>query len=380
MKRLKAAFPLVDESGACYVVGGALRDLLIGREPADVDLACPDPRAVADAFARKVGGRFVDLGRERFVTLRVAVRGAIYDFTALEGDLLQDLGRRDFTLNALAIDLADHSLFDPFDGISDLRAGIVRMVSEQNLVDDPLRIVKGVRMAVTLDFAIEPATLAAMRTHAWKVQSVAPERTRAEIDLIMTSPAAAEGVRLMHATGLDRISLGGEVDAETIAMLHEAAADDPVVRWAAIFRRAKDRAVRDYALTMRWSEREIRELSTLRHIVSHVLKELPEHRALELHRAGRETVQHAVRLLTITGHRDRAKELQAFVELRGAALFDTAPLLSGHDLKEVFGLAAGKLVGEAKELAFRAQLRGDVHTRDEAIGLLRRWMAQRPIE
>src|SRR5712671_5303782 len=133
-----------------YVVGGAVRDLIFGAAPADVDVACLDPLACARALGRSV----LRLGREDHLSAWRVVDGPhVYDFAALlDGSIGADLARRDFTVNAMAVDLRSGALLDPHEGREDLRRHLVRMVDAGNFDDDPLRMVKAVRMAVRLDF------------------------------------------------------------------------------------------------------------------------------------------------------------------------------------------------------------------------------------
>ena len=133
-----------------YVVGGAVRDLILGAAPADVDVACIDPLACARAFHRKV----IRLGREEHLSAYRVVDGPhVYDFAALlDGSIDADLARRDFTVNAMAVDLESGELLDPHDGRGDLERRLVRMIDATNFDDDPLRMLKAVRMAVRFDF------------------------------------------------------------------------------------------------------------------------------------------------------------------------------------------------------------------------------------
>src|SRR5438132_4135100 len=127
-------------AGARLAVGGALRDVLLEREPNDVDVECDDPLAVAQTLGRKI----IQLGRGDVIAWRVVEGDRIYDFSRIS-----PLGRRDFTINAMAVDLASGELRDPFGGAADITARAVRMIDAVNFDDDPLRLLRAVRFAVT---------------------------------------------------------------------------------------------------------------------------------------------------------------------------------------------------------------------------------------
>src|SRR4051795_12664616 len=154
-----------------YVVGGAVRDLTLGTAPAAVDVACLDPLACARALRRKV----IRLGREEHLSAYRVVDGPhVYDFAALlDGSIDADLARRDFTINAMAVDLASGQLLDPHDGRGDLDRHLVRMIDALNFDDDPLRMLKAVRMAVQFDFKVDGETMDAIRLRASHIADVA---------------------------------------------------------------------------------------------------------------------------------------------------------------------------------------------------------------
>ena len=183
--QLFALFPALRKLPAnAYVVGGAVRDLLRGAPPADVDVACADPLAVAQLLGRKV----IRLGREEHISAYRVVDGDhVYDFAALLDDSIDaDLGRRDFTINAMAVDLGSGALLDPHGGQRDLAGRVVRMVDAANFDDDPLRMLKAIRMAVRLRFATDGDTVAAIRPRANAIDRVAAERVAYELSEIFS--------------------------------------------------------------------------------------------------------------------------------------------------------------------------------------------------
>jgi tRNA nucleotidyltransferase/poly(A) polymerase len=194
-----------------YLVGGSLRDGLLRLAVRDLDLAVDgDSVEYARALADRLGADFALLDDERG-TARVILRDAAVaeiDVTRLQGEIQRDLAFRDFTIDALAVSLADIALggapeiIDPLGGTEDLGRKMVRLVSEQALIDDPLRLLRAVRLAVQLDFTADPSTADAVRRHAGRIVQAAPERQRDELAHMLSTHHAAEALRLLDGFGL----------------------------------------------------------------------------------------------------------------------------------------------------------------------------------
>ncbi len=198
-----------------YLVGGFVRDGLLGRQTADVDIAVPDGMASARRLADSLRGRYVPLDAVNGVG-RVIVEAAEFgkgrwqlDFSTAEGGIEQDLARRDFTMNAIAVDLEQLAapgrrveLIDPFDGRGDLGRGLVRAVSDGVFESDPIRLLRAVRLAAELGLEIEDATALLLRGDAALITNVAAERIREE--LLRLLAVAGGGRRL---TQLDELGL-----------------------------------------------------------------------------------------------------------------------------------------------------------------------------
>jgi poly(A) polymerase len=187
-----------------YLVGGAVRDLVRGRRPADYDVVTDgDPALFARNLARRLGGRVVALGRKPFDLFRVIDRRGPIDVTGINGaDIESDLLSRDFTINALACRLDDTRVIDCTGGLADLKRGILRMVSARNLQNDPVRLLRAHRMAADLGFRIEPMTRRAIRQHAPSIKTAAGERIWAEWQLILNSATSHIRLSDMAADGL----------------------------------------------------------------------------------------------------------------------------------------------------------------------------------
>ena len=199
---------------AAWLVGGAVRDLALGRAPTDMDLAVEgDGLALARAYADAVGAAFVPLDDER-LTGRVVLPGPpplTIDFATLRAPTIEgDLRLRDFTLNALALPLStQHSalstlpdtLLDPTGGLADLRAGLLRACGPTSLTDDPLRVLRAGRLLATLGLRPAPELAEQLRAAMPGLDGVAAERLRDELLKLLDAPAAAPALRYLDACG-----------------------------------------------------------------------------------------------------------------------------------------------------------------------------------
>lgn len=187
------------------LVGGALRDALLGRPFSDIDWLVEDPERAAERAALELGGSAFALD-ERRGHWRVVGGARVRDYIRLDGELEHNLRTRDYTVNALAA-TADGTLIDPTNGLPDLRKQQLRMVSRENLFDDPLRPLRGVRLAITLGFELEPDTRQTIRKHAdaqGRGEAALPawERVGEELTKLLSDAKAAYGLRLMGQLGL----------------------------------------------------------------------------------------------------------------------------------------------------------------------------------
>lgn len=188
-----------------WVVGGAIRDRLMGREVFDVDVVVTgDPARAAKAVSQQAGGPRFALS-EQFGAWRVLAgdRSWQLDIMAMQGDSIEaDLSRRDFTLNAIAEPLAGGPALDPYDGAGDIARRELRAVSEHAFDDDPLRVLRLVRFACELKLEPLPRTRAAAAERAPLIAAVAAERIFAELRRIVAAPTVVEGLALMEELGL----------------------------------------------------------------------------------------------------------------------------------------------------------------------------------
>ncbi len=217
LRQLAQKFALAQRQ--LYLVGGIIRDLLRGIDPADVfsrdiDLATDAHPDVVAGLLREIGWSAFDVGK-RFGTVAAQAGDIIYEITTFRRDVYrpqdrhpevtfsatieEDLARRDFTMNSLAVSLLHGPLVDPMGGLEDLQRKIIRTSGDpvQRFQEDPLRLMRAVRFAAQLQFRISPETSRAIRRSAQALHSISRERIRDEFTKILISAAPAYGLQLL---------------------------------------------------------------------------------------------------------------------------------------------------------------------------------------
>jgi hypothetical protein len=336
---LEAARALLSGEEA-YVVGGTVRDELLGRPVLDVDIACAEPEEAARAYAREAGGAPFPLS----VThggWRVALDGGrTVDFTPLRGSIEDDLATRDFTINAIARPLAGGDHIDPFDGRGDLEQQLVRAVTADVFERDPLRLLRAVRFEDELGFTVERRTERLVREHAKLVGRPAGERT---LDVLLR--LGVDGWRRLDELGLLE-PLGGSLD-----LAERAAAVDSGEYRLVVF-------LQD-SLGLLPVSRELR-----RYAVALLRSSAPRGSSpRDIHRFRRQTEPWAYEALAFHARLDLADALA-----QARASDPAEPLLRGDEL----GVPAGLRVGELLELIAEERAAGTISTREEALELVRR--------
>ncbi len=199
-----------------YLVGGAIRDAALGRTVADLDLACAGARTLAAAVARAFKGTLVTLDPDNAVYRLILppARGRALkqiDVAEILGrDIGEDLGRRDFTVNAVALELRpalppsipESGFLDPRGGLADLRRGILRVEDDKRFRADPLRLLRAFRVAAQADLTVDAQTLAFIKKHRRLIADPAGERVQAELLALLAAPGAAGRLREMDECGL----------------------------------------------------------------------------------------------------------------------------------------------------------------------------------
>lgn len=326
-----------------WVVGGAVRDELLGRPVVDLDIATRDPRAAAVAYARRSSGAPFPLS-ERHGAWRVALEeGRTVDFTPLRGTIEDDLATRDFTINAIAVPLEGGDAVDPFGGRGDLERKRLRHVAPTAFDDDPLRLLRAVRFVDQFGFELDGETEAVVRAKAALVDRPSGERIVAELQQL-----SAEGFERLDRLGL-LAPLGGSIERLDRR-------DSRAILLARVFGGNLER----YPIS-----NEQRRL--LRAVLR--ARRPADDSPREIHRFRRATEPWALEALEFVG----ASELRDAVE--EARRRDPAePLLRGDEL----GVPPGPEVGRLLERVEEERAAGTITTRDEALELVRRERASQP--
>jgi tRNA nucleotidyltransferase (CCA-adding enzyme) len=229
--------PALEGLPPVYLVGGAVRDLLRRGESVDVDLVVEgDARPAARALAERIGGQARE--HDRFGTATVRAGNISFDLatsrreryerpgalpTVEPAPLLEDLGRRDFTINAMAAGLTGDDLghlYDPHGGFDDLHAGVVRVLHDASFIDDPTRLLRALRYEARLGFGLEADTeaLARKAAAADALQTVSGARVRDELLDLLGELDAPRALERLHELGIDHAMHPAlEADPELVA-------------------------------------------------------------------------------------------------------------------------------------------------------------------
>ncbi|PLX54336.1 MAG: hypothetical protein C0611_00590 [Desulfobacteraceae bacterium] len=187
-----------------YVIGGSVRDLLLGRIPTDYDIAVTgNPEQYAKKLIAKSDGHLVRLGKPGRMIIRVISGDMIFDITSLNGTSIEDdLNERDFTINAIAYDLYSEEIIDCLGGLQDLANKKVRMVSREIFKKDPARLIRAYRIGACLNFKIETKTAKAIKSNTKLLKNIPGERIRVELFTMLGTSISYLYLSQMAISGL----------------------------------------------------------------------------------------------------------------------------------------------------------------------------------
>lgn len=432
-----------------YLVGGTVRDTLVrGSSTGDLDLATSARPEQTEALLRG----WVDqiwLTGARFGTVS-AVRGAwTYEVTTFRSDtyeqgsrhpdvqfgddIVTDLSRRDFTCNAMAVELTSRRFVDPFGGLADLRRGVLRtpLSPDVSFGDDPLRMVRLARFAAVLDAKVDDDAQRAATEMAGQLSMISNERIRDELSKLIVAPGAARGLDLLCATGLADVFLPElpalqmqrdpshhhkDVYAHTLAVVAACPVDDLTLRLAGLLHDIGKPATRRFAgggkvtfhhhevVGARMAHARLTELRYPKQMIEQITQLVALHLRFHGYRdhgwtdsavrryvrdAGSPEQLRRLNLLTradvTTQNRRKARSLKLAMDdleqridrlQRDEELSSLRPPLDGHQIMEHLGLEPGPLVGRAYNHLLEARIERGPLTIDEGYELLDEWAAE----
>lgn len=410
-----------------YYVGGCVRDLLLNLQPKDYDVATDaTPGRVLELFpnARRVGAHFgVVLVREGDAQVEVATFRSDHAYedgrrpgrVEFETDPREDVIRRDFTINALLMVPFSGDVLDFVGGRRDLEQGVIRTIgdAERRFNEDHLRMLRAIRFAARFGFEIEPETWAAIRRLHPLIRRVSAERVRDELTRILVEGGARRGFELLDESGLLNDVLPevaamkgvdqppefhpeGDVWTHTLLMLEALDRATPTLAWGVLlhdvgkpgtFRIGPDRIrfdghvelgvelAKNIMRRLHFSNADCEQVIAL--IANHMrfkdaprMKESTIKRFLRMDRFDEHLELHRLDCLNSNGHLETYEMMKARLNKTPPEELKPRRLLTGRDLIAA-GYAPGPRFSEMLRAVEDAQLEGAIHTRDEALALVR---------
>jgi poly(A) polymerase len=384
-----------------FLVGGCVRDHLLGRATRDLDFALSGAcRELPAAFAEHVSGSFFwldEVRQQARVVLKSIDGNMVYDFAPLAGiSIGDDLRHRDFTINAMAMPLERQNaeLIDPLQGKADLHRRVIRACGRSAFDDDPLRLMRAIRFSAELGFAIEDRTWEAIRLKAGLLKGVAPERVREELFRTIAIPGCGASLRRLGASGLwpelspvtspetfeERVSLTEEAERLSseagLALYLDREVEGGVslrslIKMAAFLDCNGKGIVTNLAERLRLGRESVKILGQLCRDDGRVFQELERigtersmfrfFRDWEPAGLGVIIVARVRGAISITAY---TRFLHYFTKKYDPGLDDH--LLSGGDVMEILGIPPGKAVGKALDQLREAEAGGVVNSKEEA--------------
>jgi tRNA nucleotidyltransferase (CCA-adding enzyme) len=370
--------PLDRFPAGTVLVGGAVRDGLLNRltEHPDLDMVVPDDAlGVVQKLSQEFGGACVVLDRDRDMARLVLGRWTI-DLARQDGeDLTADLLRRDYRINAIALTLTtEPKLLDPSGGLADLRDQRIAAVHEQNLLDDPLRLLRAPRLAAELSMRIDEATLEMIARHRQQLPKVAPERIQAELLKLVQANNADQAISLLHSLQLIAPWCSDQTPKAFNTSALTAAEQQLALPLARLTQLLSDQGLRD----LRFSRKQIQRCLRLRtwwlRDQQQSADTLEEQERLKLH----QELEEDLPAFTLGWPLERQKEWLNRWRDQEDTLFHPSAPLNGRALQAELGLRPGPELGElihhlCRERAFRR-----IGNEAEAIQCARDWI-NRPL-
>ena len=389
---------------ACHLVGGALRDAVLGLEFRDLDLVIErDGLSFARQIAARMPARLVELGGDRFAAFRLVADDLTLDIWDRQGAPIEsDLNRRDLTIHSLAVEIPGGAVIDPFRGLVDLNDKVLRATSETSFATDPLRVLRLARFAAQLPgFKASQRTLKLATDSAADLDRVAGERIRVELEHLFELPdflSAAEllvhltlypGLWLPHS-GHSPAGRGAEElmtrmrHLELLADQTRGGLKRALARQAVLFTQLPLSAGQTPTEAVDHSQRE----GLLTKATAKQLKRLLDWDEMPLDTAGQRWFLHRNGSLwptvacflavisqkpgSLAEYQANLAQLEALCLAFGEEIFEPEPLVNGFDLVSRLGLPEGSTLGRILSTIQRRQVEGRLADRDEALALAKK--------
>ena len=379
-----------DSGVELYLVGGTVRDMLIGRSPADLDVTAVGGHAgLPDVLARRLGGEVV--ARSQFGTAKLRMDGIDVDLAAARRETYahpgalpevspagidQDLARRDFSINAAAVSLSGESwgdLLDPHDSLGDLKRGVIRVLHEGSFVDDATRILRAVHYAGGMRFGLESGTDTLLKRDLTRLDGIGGDRIRHELERILDEEGVVDILELAQRLGVlaavhPALSLDAGVMRQNLARPRGRPPPGRLPLLAALVAAADPGALAGVAerlsMDSGWA-RVVRDVGAVNAAVPLLTRS--DARPSQVHPALRRLDPAAVegRALATANDQTRGALEHYLAELR-----QVRPILRGADIMAL-GVPEGPRVGELLEELLRARLDGELTTREDEERLVR---------
>lgn len=385
----------------CHLVGGAVRDHLLGRPARDLDLVIANDAGLTGRLAAGLDARRIQLGGDRFAAVRLAGRkeggqkekGRDFVIDVWDrGDetLGAELARRDFTINAIAVDLRDGSWHDPLGGIADLESRLLRACSDSAFREDPLRVLRLARLAAELvEFTVESRTLRLAKVSLAGLAAVATERRREEFGRTLQAGRPEVALEIWAEIGIFPDSFAGTKPPEE-ALRAVCGALERAHGFARALPEAEpiDRLALHTALALTGASGDLGALfeggylsraearRTAFVIPYRALPSAPAQQRWLLHRAASlwpTTLLHAAAWeteLDLAGTEALLRRCARLAQDEAESIFDPEPLLRGDEIRSLLDLDAGPEIGRLAKRLRRLQVEGALGERRDAVDWL----------
>tara|TARA_B100000700_G_scaffold176427_1_gene195057 strand:- start:204 stop:1397 length:1194 start_codon:yes stop_codon:yes gene_type:complete len=367
-------FTIADLPEGSALVGGSIRDGLLKRlsKKPDLDFVIPTSAIeFGQNLSKKINATFVKLDEKRDI-VRLVINGWSFDFATQIGENLKDdLSRRDYTINAIALKLKKQTeIYDPTGGIDDLKSQKIVAISEKNLIDDPLRILRGFRLMCELNFDLEQKTKSLLKNNANQLDNVAPERIKIEIMKIINSEWNDSVLK-----NYSELLLLEKWHEDSISYFEKEGKD--ILSKNLLFGRPLAKLIcllsNEGLLRFTFSKNTIKKCKNLRFWVRKINKVglggLSDDERFQLHLDLEEDL---LSLMLFLNDEYLNEWLERWKDPSDPLFHPSSPF-NGNELQRVLGIAPGPCLGQLMKHLAKKKALGHFFTKEEALQVARKW-------